>query len=75
MYAVLSSVMPRNPGVYVELSDGRKGIAYANKQIHKDRICVSLINADFSPVISEKTNKQSIVFKNVSEVKIIGYCD
>lgn len=65
----------RNPGAYVELPDGRKGIAYIKEQVRGDKMIIKLIDEDFKPVISEKTGKQALVLRLPQEVKVMGYCD
>lgn len=65
----------RNPGTYVELRDGRKGVAYTNDQIRGDKMLIKLVDEDYQPIISEKTNKQAVVFMLPDSVKVIGYCD
>ena len=65
----------RNPGTLLELSDGRRGIAYHAEQIHKDKITIKLIDHRFTPIMSEITGKQKVVFKTADEVKLIGYVD
>jgi hypothetical protein len=65
----------RNSGIYVVLPDGRKGVAYSKEQIRGDKLLIKLIQKDFSPLLSEKTGKQAVVFRLPSDVKIIGYCD
>lgn len=61
--------------MYLELQDGRKGIAYNKEQVHKDKFTIKLIDANFEPLISEHTGKQAIVFRASSEVKLIGFVD
>lgn len=65
----------KRPGKIVRLVDGRKGIVYSNEQIHKEKLSIALVDNYFQPIISEKTNKQSIVFKLPTEVTLIGYVD
>lgn len=67
--------MSRNHGVYVELPDGRKGVAYTKEQVRGDKMIIKLIDSDFQPVLSEKTGKQAVVLRLPTEVKLIGYCD
>lgn len=58
----------------VELKDGRRGIAYSRDQFKKAML-VKLINPDHSPLISEKTQKQAVVFADLRDVSVIGYVD
>lgn len=60
-------------GVYVELEDGRRGAAYSNDQIRGDKMLIKLINDKMEPVMSAETQKQAIVFKKLSEIKVIEY--
>lgn len=60
-------------GVYIELEDGRKGVAYANDQVRGDKMLIKLVNDKMEPVISAQTQNQAIVFKKLSEIKVIGY--
>ena len=57
-------------GVYVELEDGRRGAAYSNDC---DKMLIKLINDKMEPIMSAETQKQAIVFKKLSEIKVIGY--
>lgn len=63
----------RNTGVYVELEDGRKGVAYSSDQIRGDKMLIKLVNNKLEPIISAETNNQAIVFKKLSEIKVTGY--
>lgn len=61
--------------MYLELKDGRKGIAYNKEQVHKDKFTIKLVDGDFQPIMSDITGKQKIVFKSEDEVKLIGFVD
>jgi hypothetical protein len=71
----LGGIEMRNPGMYLELKDGRRGIAYKKEQVHPDRLTIKLVDGNFAPIISDLTGKQKIVFKASTDVKLIGYVD
>lgn len=69
--------MSRNPGIIVELPDGRKGIAYSkkqNRQLFKSRLLINIVDEKFQPVKNE-AGKEITVFKYPDEVKLIGHVD
>lgn len=71
----------RNPGMIIQIPDGRKVIRY-NKQplLKKGKVVLHLLNEDYSLKISE--GKEATIFKPVDEYnamlpgsKLIGYVD
>ncbi len=69
----------RNPGIIVELKDGRLGIVYNNEQDRekfRSRMLVKLIDKNYEPIMSERyPDKQMQVFRYPSELKTKGYVD
>ncbi len=68
--------MARNPGKYVELQDGRKGIV-RNKEQHiafAGRVLVNIVDDKFQPIMNDQ-EKPIRVFKMPNELKTIGFID
>lgn len=61
--------MPRgNPGIIIELADGRKAIVYHNQPLHQTqcKLLLHLIGDDYKPILGDD-GKQKTLIKSEQE--------
>jgi hypothetical protein len=62
----------KDPGYYVELKDGRKGILMRKDIIPNGKQVIKLVDDKFKPILDDK-KKPKVGISLFSDLKIIGY--